>query len=136
MEIQGDTYRFRIWDYQNNVMIYDYCVVSNIVKSQIKTISSSDFIIGAIMPFTGMYDITGKEIYKDDLVKVSLTPVVRVSLTPDYNFESLVYWDRGSFFVTEDYDKFNVYEKYYFHNFSLDENNRIFEFEIIGNKYQ
>ena len=128
MEIQGDTYRFRIWDYQNNAMIYDYCVVSNIVKSQIKTISSSDFIIGAIMPFTGMYDNTGKELYRDDLV--------RVSLTPDYIFESLIYWDRGSFFVTEDYDKFNVYEKYYFHNFSLDENNRIFEFEIIGNKYQ
>jgi hypothetical protein len=127
MEIQGDTYRFRIWDYQNNTMIYDYCL-TNIVKSQIRANSSSDFIIGEIIPFTGMYDNTGKEIYRDDLV--------RVSLTPDYIFESLVYWDRGSFFVAENYDKFNVYEKYYFHNFSYDDTNKIFEFEIIGNKYQ
>ena len=128
MEIQGDTYRFRAWDFQNNIMIYDHCVISNIVKSQIKLNASSDSIIGAIMPFTGMYDNNDKEIYRDDLVKVSLTP--------SYTFESLVYWDRGSFFVTEDYDKFNVYEKYYFHNFSFSDNNKIFEFEIIVNKYQ
>jgi hypothetical protein len=126
MEIQGDTHRFKAWDFQNNTMIYDYSVISNIVRSQIKFIPRSDSMILAIMPFTGTYDRDGKEIYRDDLV--------RVYLTPEYSFDSLVYWDKGAYYVIE-IDNFTVEETFYFHRFSYDDKNRVKEFELIGNKY-
>jgi hypothetical protein len=127
MEVQGDTHRFKAWDFQNNIMVYDYSVISNIVKSQIKFIPSSDSIIAAIMPFTGVYDRDGKEIYRDDKV--------RVYLTPEYYFDSLVYWDKGAYYLIESYDKFTVEETFYFHTFSYDDKNRVMNFEVVGNKY-
>jgi len=83
--------KFRVWDDENNIMIYFTMeqLLSHYDTDQMESSDAEDpkRVIGDIEQFTGLYDKNNKEIYEGDIVKSW------------YADGGIVHYDCGQFFL-------------------------------------
>lgn len=109
--------KFRAWDKENKKLWYiadeDFgWLGNNKVREDMK-----------IMQFTGLYDKNVKEIFEDDLCRVS------ISRSCPHGIVRIGWWEQGSAFVAVNPQRIESVT----HNFVRDE---VLKWEVLGNIYE
>lgn len=117
------TPKFRAWTEEGEVMYYDVypfkddTLLLSYDKIAFDEVPASDFIL---MQSTGLFDKNGKEIYEDDIVRITLTDGFRYVVGED----GAVKYKLGAFYIL------NGLDEYLISDFHID------DIEVVGNIYE
>ena len=118
--------KFRAWDKLTKTMIQNYCYMENGFRFHGYDLTNNTHYIDAVMQYTGLKDKNGKEIYEDDIIRVTDD----ICLDPGHHVDFRVVFKNGAFVgdevgKTKDAWYYVDWPSQYFDNC-----------EIIGNIYE